>query len=151
MSSRRRHTRCALVTGVQTCALPIFGAVIALELARRGNTVGCLSRKGEGPEGVSIPAELKARLVMLKGDVNNTESMAAALEAFKKATGSISGLVNNAGIHIEAPSDKQPVAEFEQVLRTNTPATFAVCQQAFPYLKDRGGLIAQIASILDRP
>src|SRR3546814_6004938 len=32
-SSRRRHTRCALVTGVQTCALPIsdytgnFGAV----------------------------------------------------------------------------------------------------------------------------
>src|SRR3546814_10539911 len=25
-SSRRRHTRCALVTGVQTCALPICGA-----------------------------------------------------------------------------------------------------------------------------
>src|SRR3546814_2528713 len=25
-SSRRRHTRCALVTGVQTCALPIFQA-----------------------------------------------------------------------------------------------------------------------------
>src|SRR3546814_8205774 len=24
-SSRRRHTRCALVTGVQTCALPIYG------------------------------------------------------------------------------------------------------------------------------
>src|SRR3546814_9171682 len=26
-SSRRRHTRCALVTGVQTCALPIFAAL----------------------------------------------------------------------------------------------------------------------------
>src|SRR3546814_18913390 len=25
-SSRRRHTRCALVTGVQTCALPIYVA-----------------------------------------------------------------------------------------------------------------------------
>src|SRR3546814_7710001 len=25
-SSRRRHTRCALVTGVQTCALPIYTA-----------------------------------------------------------------------------------------------------------------------------
>src|SRR3546814_5551774 len=24
-ASRSRHTRCALVTGVQTCALPIFG------------------------------------------------------------------------------------------------------------------------------
>src|SRR3546814_12170670 len=29
-SSRRRHTRCALVTGVQTCALPIYlGAYIS--------------------------------------------------------------------------------------------------------------------------
>src|SRR3546814_2198440 len=27
-SSRRRHTRCALVTGVQTCALPISGGLI---------------------------------------------------------------------------------------------------------------------------
>src|SRR3546814_8926914 len=26
-SSRRRHTRCALVTGVQTCALPISGSI----------------------------------------------------------------------------------------------------------------------------
>src|SRR3546814_4753319 len=26
-SSRRRHTRCALVTGVQTCALPIWKGV----------------------------------------------------------------------------------------------------------------------------
>src|SRR3546814_4507739 len=27
-SSRRRHTRCALVTGVQTCALPIYPFLI---------------------------------------------------------------------------------------------------------------------------
>src|SRR3546814_6090055 len=27
-SSRRRHTRCALVTGVQTCALPISGCIV---------------------------------------------------------------------------------------------------------------------------
>src|SRR3546814_5968921 len=27
-SSRRRHTRCALVTGVQTCALPICDAEV---------------------------------------------------------------------------------------------------------------------------
>src|SRR3546814_1599672 len=32
-SSRRRHTRCALVTGVQTCALPILGA----DVRRRPN------------------------------------------------------------------------------------------------------------------
>src|SRR3546814_13050727 len=27
-SSRRRHTRCALVTGVQTCALPIYFFIV---------------------------------------------------------------------------------------------------------------------------
>src|SRR3546814_20513940 len=33
-SSRRRHTRCALVTGVQTCALPIScGARLLVQLA----------------------------------------------------------------------------------------------------------------------
>src|SRR3546814_2179129 len=31
-SSRRRHTRCALVTGVQTCALPIFAALLSQHL-----------------------------------------------------------------------------------------------------------------------
>src|SRR3546814_3632173 len=44
-SSRRRHTRCALVTGVQTCALPIYKqpedpdwnkAAVALFLIRSG-------------------------------------------------------------------------------------------------------------------
>src|SRR3546814_12420307 len=41
-SSRRRHTRCALVTGVQTCALPIYAGdveasrVIAIPEGERG-------------------------------------------------------------------------------------------------------------------
>src|SRR3546814_5605728 len=34
-SSRRRHTRCALVTGVQTCALPIFLSEEAADRVRR--------------------------------------------------------------------------------------------------------------------
>src|SRR3546814_14808850 len=46
-SSRRRHTRCALVTGVQTCALPIsarlrtvpFGVVMSSEFLAAGGGV----------------------------------------------------------------------------------------------------------------
>src|SRR3546814_4743026 len=35
-SSRRRHTRCALVTGVQTCALPIcIGEIVDVRGTRR--------------------------------------------------------------------------------------------------------------------
>src|SRR3546814_10769092 len=41
-SSRRRHTRCALVTGVQTCALPIsfmhfFGVLIQVHFEAKRN------------------------------------------------------------------------------------------------------------------
>src|SRR3546814_7863487 len=44
-SSRRRHTRCALVTGVQTCALPILSAV----------------RRARSSIGLNDPFELGAR------------------------------------------------------------------------------------------
>src|SRR3546814_21024758 len=40
-SSRRRHTRCALVTGVQTCALPIYSGFGLQPRQRRANA-GCL-------------------------------------------------------------------------------------------------------------
>src|SRR3546814_10102942 len=43
-SSRRRHTRCALVTGVQTCALPISSQARArLALVELGLEEGVLS------------------------------------------------------------------------------------------------------------
>src|SRR3546814_3690715 len=45
-SSRRRHTRCALVTGVQTCALPILPFFRRLENASGGADAW---RGGGGP------------------------------------------------------------------------------------------------------
>src|SRR3546814_18158674 len=36
-SSRRRHTRCALVTGVQTCALPILPQTEGISVMRDGD------------------------------------------------------------------------------------------------------------------
>src|SRR3546814_8748351 len=43
-SSRRRHTRCALVTGVQTCALPILFAA-ALGAAARKRKKRCAAEE----------------------------------------------------------------------------------------------------------
>src|SRR3546814_7889105 len=43
-SSRRRHTRCALVTGVQTCALPISPLIANAKVPMRSRTTrnGCM-------------------------------------------------------------------------------------------------------------
>src|SRR3546814_9449708 len=38
-SSRRRHTRCALVTGVQTCALPIWSQLASAKAQRAAQAV----------------------------------------------------------------------------------------------------------------
>src|SRR3546814_14973211 len=38
-SSRRRHTRCALVTGVQTCALPISAETLQQKIDQAGGDV----------------------------------------------------------------------------------------------------------------
>src|SRR3546814_11112155 len=43
-SSRRRHTRCALVTGVQTCALPIWIGGVPHGAPRSCGGRGCTRR-----------------------------------------------------------------------------------------------------------
>src|SRR3546814_4997303 len=47
-SSRRRHTRCALVTGVQTCALPILKAIALLSYFYKHESCGQCTPCREG-------------------------------------------------------------------------------------------------------
>src|SRR3546814_2275728 len=48
-SSRRRHTRCALVTGVQTCALPIYSDYLRSTFSSQPYGDFPLSVPGTGP------------------------------------------------------------------------------------------------------
>src|SRR3546814_2288607 len=54
-SSRRRHTRCALVTGVQTCALPILRPDLEVVLFR-GNVATRLRKLEEGEADATLLA-----------------------------------------------------------------------------------------------
>src|SRR3546814_1825321 len=54
-SSRRRHTRCALVTGVQTCALPIFLFNCELKILAFAQT--CMMYANSSTKGVDQPSE----------------------------------------------------------------------------------------------
>src|SRR3546814_7099808 len=64
-SSRRRHTRCALVTGVQTCALPIFGiSVLAL-----GYATGALAQEIDDSEIVVTAAKREQSVRDVSGSV----------------------------------------------------------------------------------
>src|SRR3546814_5364856 len=63
-SSRRRHTRCALVTGVQTCALPIstVGARYTIERKKFGLNASTLSHEPGIPAfSIFIPEDFQIR------------------------------------------------------------------------------------------
>lgn len=127
-----------------------IGAAIAIELARRGFRVGCLTRKGAGPEGVEVPGEIAARLVNQRCDVNDEASVKEALQSVAKA-GGLQGLVNNAGIHLDAPSHEMPTAVYEKVMQTNATAVYTACREAYPHLVAAGGgTIVNIGSFFDK-
>src|SRR3546814_15459056 len=75
-SSRRRHTRCALVTGVQTCALPIcLGTAFRRQLpegrtARRRNAALRAGRAAGEDLRMKIPAFVPSTVAPLQhGDI----------------------------------------------------------------------------------
>ncbi len=126
-----------------------IGAAIAVELARRGYTVACLTRRGTGPESEAA-AQLKARFVNQVCDVNDEASVRAALEAVSRA-GGLHGLVNNAGIHLDGPSHELDTGTYERVMRTNATAVFTACREAYPHLVAAGSAtIVNIGSFFDK-
>ena len=128
-----------------------IGAAIALELARRGFRVGCLSRKGGGLESPPAPPELASRFVNLACDVTDETSARRALAAFAESAGGLHGVVNNAGIHLDGPSDRLETHVFETVMKTNATAVFTTSREAYPYLvKSGGGIIVNIGSFYDK-
>jgi NAD(P)-dependent dehydrogenase (short-subunit alcohol dehydrogenase family) len=126
-----------------------IGAGIALELARRGFRVGCFTRRGTGPEAETARA-LEDRFINHACDVTDEASVRAALKALAGA-GSLHGLVNNAGIHLDAPSHELDTATYERVMQTNATAVFTACREAYPYLVAAGGgTIVNIGSFFDK-
>src|SRR3546814_13995228 len=79
-SSRRRHTRCALVTGVQTCALPISRE--ALARSDWPAALAAIKAMGEEQRSGSRWTWFAARLTELTGDKAGAQALyrAAARE-----------------------------------------------------------------------
>lgn len=127
-----------------------IGAAIALELARRGFTVGCLTRKGQGPEVVEA-AEFASRFVNVACDVTDEASVKDAFARVAGKAGALDGLVNNAGIHLDGRSHELPVATYDKVMATNATAVFVACREAYRHLvKSGGGTIVNIGSFFDK-
>lgn len=142
-----RHTH-VLVTGASRG----IGAAIAIELARAGVTVGCLSRSGQQPSDATAAEVDLTRLIAIKADVTEPDAMTRAIETFISRTGQApTGLVNNAGIHSVKPSHELSQEEFQGMMHANAYSVLQGSQAIYPHLlKAGGGLIINMGSFYDR-
>src|SRR3546814_14245264 len=85
-SSRRRHTRCALVTGVQTCALPIFSPRFLLRFMKSSETRAQLNRDGGGANIRNINQAKLAGLPISLPSFSQQENIADKLAALSTET-----------------------------------------------------------------
>lgn len=128
-----------------------IGSAIALELAGRGFTVACLSRRGRGPEDAAPEPSVAARLIHRACDVTDETRVAAVLGDLADRPEGLWGIVNNAGIYHTGPSAQLSLADFDSVLRTDVLGVFTVCRAAHPHLARRGGgIIVNLGSFFDK-
>src|SRR3546814_6715196 len=84
-SSRRRHTRCVLVTGVQTCALPISMQTQTFNVA--GMTCGgCASSVSNAIKPISGVKDVKVTLETGNVEVMYNPNIVSSLEKIGRAS-----------------------------------------------------------------
>ena len=139
--------RVALVTGASSGlgtqfarALADNGAAVAL-VARRADRLLDLQQAIEGAGG---------RAIAIEADVTDRAAMARAFDAAEKAFGTVTILVNNAGVAHGARAVDMPPEEWRRVLSTNLDAVFFWAQEAARRMlaAKAPGAIVNIASVL---
>jgi 3-oxoacyl-[acyl-carrier protein] reductase len=139
--------RVALVTGASSGlgvqfakALADNGAVVVLA-ARRADRLKALKDEIEGKGGKALAIE---------ADVTDHAAVARAFDAAEKTFGTVTILVNNAGIAHGGRAVEMPAEEWRKVLSTNLDAVFFWAQEAARRMlaAKKQGAIVNIASVL---
>jgi NAD(P)-dependent dehydrogenase (short-subunit alcohol dehydrogenase family) len=139
--------RIAVVTGASSG----LGVRFAEVLAEQGAAVALLARRGERLAAVQARIEAAGgRALALEADVLDRKAIAGAFDAVEKAFGTVTILVNNAGVAHAHRAVELPEAEWRRVVGTNLDAVFFWAQEAARRMlaAGTGGAIINIASVL---
>jgi 3-oxoacyl-[acyl-carrier protein] reductase len=139
--------RVALVTGASSG----LGVQFAKALADNGAAVALVARRADRLKSLKDEIEVKGgRAVVIEADVTDHAAVARAFDAVEKAFGTVTILVNNAGIAHGGRAVEMPPEEWRKVLSTNLDAVFFWAQEAARRLlvAKKQGAIVNIASVL---
>ena len=142
------HGRVALVTGASSG----LGVQFARALADNGAWVALVARRADRLKSVKDEIESKGgKAIAIEADVTDCAAMGKAFDAAEKAFGTVTILVNNAGIAQQAMrAIEVPAKEWRKVLSVDLDAVFANAQEAARRMLAAGktGAIVNIASVL---
>jgi 3-oxoacyl-[acyl-carrier protein] reductase len=138
--------RIALVTGASRG----IGKSIAIALASGGATVIGTATTKDGAESISeylVAAGTRGRGMVL--DVTDSAQAEALIAEVEKAYGSVSILVNNAGITQDNLAMRMKEAEWDMVIDTNLKSVFRLSKAVLRgMMKARTGRIINITSVV---
>lgn len=133
----------ALVTGASRG----IGASVAAALAAAGATVVGTATSQAGADGISATLGDVGRGIVL--NVSDNESVQAAIKDIQANEGSVSVLVNNAGITRDNLLLRMKDEEWDAVIATNLSSAFHVSRACLRgMMKARRGRIISIASVV---
>jgi NAD(P)-dependent dehydrogenase (short-subunit alcohol dehydrogenase family) len=136
--------RTVLVTGASSG----IGRAVAVDLARRGATVGLLARSRESLEAVAASCRgYRGATVVLPADVGDPGAVESAL-ARLAGPGRVDAVVHAAGVVEIGAFETVPPDLFDAVLRTNLGGTVATVRAALPRLRPHRGTLVVVGSML---
>lgn len=139
----------AIVTGGGTG----LGYGIAGCIAAAGASVVIVGRR----EGVLREAcsQLDDSVSYVVADITDPDSPSTIVAETVERHGTVSILVNNAGVHLKKPLEETSNEEFEHVMRTHLTAAFALSREVTPVMDAAGGghivLIGSASSFIGMP
>jgi NAD(P)-dependent dehydrogenase (short-subunit alcohol dehydrogenase family) len=139
--------RVALVTGASSG----LGVQFARALADNGAAVALVARRVERLEALKDEIEKNGgKAIAIAADVTDRAAMRHAFDAAEKAFGTVTILVNNAGIAHGGRAVEMTAEEWRKVLGTNLDAVFFWAQEAARRMlaAKKQGAVINIASVL---
>jgi 3-oxoacyl-[acyl-carrier protein] reductase len=137
----------ALVTGASSG----LGVRFAEVLAENGAAVALVARRADRLATVKARIEAAGgRAVAIEADVRDRTAMQRAFDAAEKAFGTVTILVNNAGVAHAGRAVELAEEDWRRVISTNLDAVFFWAQEAARRMlaAGKGGAIVNIASVL---
>ncbi|MFE7083584.1 glucose 1-dehydrogenase [Priestia megaterium] len=100
-------------------------------------------------EVVATVEEAGGQAVTCQGDVSKVDTAKKLVDTAISHFGTLHGIVNNAGVQSEYPSEILPINEWDRIIDINLRGVFLGCQEAIKYLLKHNieGSIVNITSV----